>query len=101
MEEQKTTNQKRKRVRKTIFQKLRERVSQFGTLNIVLVFIFVLFLWFNKQMLEIYKLQGSIPEGYACAVIGALLGECGVCGWIKNSKERNREHKWEQENRQK
>lgn len=56
-----------------------------------------LFVWFNWQMLAIYREYASIPETYACAVITATIGECGICGWIRTNKDRHREHKWEQE----
>ncbi len=33
-------------------------------------------------------------------VYATLGGECGVMGWIKTTKDRNRERKWEQEDKQ-
>ena len=33
----------------------------------------------------------SFPESYACAVIAATIGECGICGWIRTNKDRRRE----------
>lgn len=89
-----------RRPQKTRMQKLKETIDKFGTLNIVLVLVFLLFLWFNWRMMEIYTTVGSIPETYACAVVAALLGECGVCGWIKHTKERNKEREWEKEDRE-
>ena len=59
-----------------------------------------LFVWFNWQMLEIFREYASIPESYACAVIAATIGECGICGWIRTNKDRRREHQWEQEEKQ-
>lgn len=35
----------------------------------------------------------------AC-VFATLGGECGIMGWIKTTKDRNRERKWEQEDKQ-
>lgn len=54
-----------------------------------------LFVWFNAQMLDIFRVYGAIPETYACAVITATIGECGICGWIRTNKDRKREHDWE------
>lgn len=65
-----------------------------GTLNIVLLLVFAFFLWFNWQMLQLFDKHESIPEGYACAVIAAVLGECGFCGWIRTTKDKQRERKW-------
>ena len=78
-------------------RKLKEFVGKIGTLNLVLILVGAFFIWFNWQMLEIFREYASIPETYACAVIAATIGECGICGWIRTNKDRNREHKWEQE----
>lgn len=79
--------------------KLKRKIAKIGTLNIVLVFVFGIFLWFNARMLQIYEAQGQIPETYACAVVAALLGECGFCGWIRTNKDRKQERKWEKEDK--
>lgn len=68
-----------------------------GTLNLVLIAVGAFFIWFNWQLLDIYRTCGSIPETYACAVIAATIGECGICGWIRTNKNRKREHQWELE----
>lgn len=81
--------------------KIKRKIAKIGTLNIVLVFIFAIFLWFNSRMLHIYEIQGSIPETYACAVVASLIGECGICGWIRTTKDRKREYKWEKEDKDK
>ena len=59
-----------------------------------------LFVWFNWQLLDIFRTSGSIPETYACAVVAATIGECGICGWIRTNKDRKREHQWELEEKQ-
>lgn len=61
----------------------------------ILIVVFILFLRFNAQMIEIYKTVGSIPETYAITVVGALIGECGICGWIRTTKDK-RKHKDEE-----
>lgn len=78
-------------------KKLKEVAGKIGTLNLVLILVGAFFVWFNWQMLEIFREYASIPETYACAVITATIGECGICGWIRTNKDRNMEHKWEQE----
>lgn len=75
-------------------------ISKIGTLNLILILVGVFFVWFNWQMLEIFREYASIPETYACAVIAATIGECGICGWIRTNKDRRREHQWEQEEKQ-
>jgi len=78
-------------------RKLKEAIGKIGTLNLILILVGAFFVWFNWQMLEIFREYASIPETYACAVIAATIGECGICGWIRTNKDRRREHQWEQE----
>lgn len=82
---------------KRIFKKLKEWLGKIGTLNIVLICVGAFFVWFNYQMLEIFKTFGSIPETYACAVIAATIGEAGICGWIRTTKDKKREREWKKE----
>lgn len=78
-------------------KKLKEFFSKIGTLNLILIIVGAFFVWFNFQMLDIYRQYAAIPETYACAVIAATIGECGICGWIRTNKDRKRERKWEKE----
>lgn len=73
-----------------IKRKLKKSISKIGTLNIALICVGLFFVWFNCQMLDIFRMVGSIPETYACGVIVALLGECGICGAIKTTKEKEK-----------
>lgn len=77
---------------KKVFRKI-------GTLNLILIIVGAFFLWFNWQMICIYRDCASVPESYACAVVAATIGECGICGWIRTTKDRNRERKWEKEDK--
>ena len=86
----------RNRCRK-LKKKLKEAACRIGTLNRILILVGAFFVWFNWQMLVLFQQYGSIPETYACAVIAASIGECGICGWIRTNKDRKREHQWEQE----
>ncbi len=77
--------------------KIEEFVGKIGTLNLILILVGVFFVWFNRQMIQMYHECGSVPETYACTVVGALIGECGICGWIRTNKDRRRERKWEKQ----
>lgn len=81
-------------------RKIKEKFSKIGTLNLVLIIVAIFFVWFNWQMLDIFRDYGSIPETYACAVIAATIGECGICGWIRTNKDKKRDHAWEVEERE-
>lgn len=87
----------RKKNRIGLMKRLRSWIGRIGTLNIILIVVGAFFVWFNWQMLVIFQNQGAIPETYACAVIAATIGECGICGWIRTTKDRQRERKWEKE----
>ena len=76
-------------------KKFKKIVAKVGTLNLVLILVFAFFIWFNWQMLEIFREYASIPETYACAVIAATIGEAGICGWIRTTKDKKREHQSE------
>lgn len=82
---------------KFVWRRAKKSLKKMGTLNIVLIIVAIFFVWFNCQMLAIYRRQNSIPETYACAVVAATIGECGICGWIRTTKDRRRERKWQKD----
>ena len=85
--------------RPSILSRLKASIGKIGTLNIVLVLVGAFFLWFNWQMISMFLTVGQIPETYACAVVAATIGECGICGWIRTTKDRKREREWQKETR--
>lgn len=76
-------NSRRKRQKK---RKVQELIKRLGTLNIVLICVFVYMMYINWKMLAVFSQCGSAPESAWCALIAALLGECGICGWIPARK---------------
>lgn len=76
---------------------IKELIKKLGTLNLILILVGVFFIWFNAQMLSIFRTYGAIPESYACAVITATIGECGICGWIRTNKDKRQDRKWQKE----
>jgi ammonia channel protein AmtB len=79
-----------KKQRQGLIKRAKEWLKRIGTLNLILILVGAFFLWFNWQMLSIFREQGAIPETYACAVITATIGECGICGWIRTTKDKHR-----------
>lgn len=55
------------------------------------------FIWFNWQMILLYRQCDSMPETYACAVVAATIGECGICGWIRTNKDKQQDRKWQKQ----
>lgn len=90
---------RRQKEKPGLVKRIKIFVSKIGTLNIILFLVGAFFVWFNWQMLITFRECGSIPETYACAVVAATIGECGICGWIRTNKDRNLERKWEKEDR--
>jgi len=79
-------------------RKLISRLKKLKGLDVALLLTFGFFIWFHLQMLDLYRAYGSIPESYAVAVVGATIGEAGICGWIHNVKERERRSRDEEDN---
>ena len=91
----------RRRSRKPgLLQRLKTLYGKIGTLNVILVIVGAFFVWFNWQMILTYRMYGSIPETYACAVVAATIGECGICGWIRTTKDRRQERIWQKEDQE-
>jgi len=78
-------------------KKIVTTVKKVGTLNLVLILVGVFFVWFNWQMILVFREYGSIPETYACAVVAATIGECGICGWIRTNKDKQQDRKWQKQ----
>ena len=52
-----------------LWKNIKKAIGKVGTLNLVLILMFAFFIWFNWQMLCIFREYAAIPETYACAVI--------------------------------
>lgn len=68
--------------------------KKIGTMDIVLVIVGILLAAFTIKMTFVYETVGAIPDTLCTCVFAALGGECGIMGWIKTTKERNREREW-------
>ena len=78
-------------------KKIVSAIKKVGTLNIVLMLVGAFFIWFNWQMILVFRECGSMPETYACAVVAATIGECGICGWIRTNKDKQQDLKWQKQ----
>ena len=82
-------------------KKIRGFIKKVGTLNLILILVGAFFVWFNWQMIVTFRMYGNIPETYACAVVAATIGECGICGWIRTNKDKRLDRKWKKEDQKK
>jgi hypothetical protein len=71
-----------------------------GTMDIILVIVGICLLAFTISMIQLFREYGAVPDTLITCVFAALGGECGIMGWIKTTKDRNRERTWEVEDRQ-
>lgn len=70
------------------------------TMDLVLIVVAISLVAFTICMIHIFKTQGFIPDTLVTCVFATLGGECGVCGWIKTTKERNQQREWQLEDRE-
>lgn len=70
-----------------------------GTMDKILVVIFICLVIFTAVMIRIFTVYGSVPDTLVTCVFAALGGECGIMGWIKTTKEKRQDRKWQQEDR--
>ena len=45
-------------------------------------------------MILLFEKYGSVPDTLITCVFAALAGECGIMGWIKTTKEKNKDREW-------
>lgn len=76
------------------------RKKEVRTMDVILVFIAVFLLAFIVTMIILYYTTGAIPDTLCTCVFAACGGECGVMGWIKTTKERQRDRRYELEDRE-
>lgn len=71
------------------------------TMDLILVIVAVFLLLFTAGMIWLYCATGAIPDTLCTCVFAVCGGECGIMGWIKTTKDRVRERKYEEEDREK
>lgn len=74
--------------------------KQIRTMNVILAVIAAFLLLFIVIMVWLYYRTGAIPDTLCTCVFAACGGECGVMGWIKTTKERQRDRRYEMEDRE-
>lgn len=68
-------------------------------MDVILVIVGICLAAFTVTMIVLFQTYGAIPDTLCTCVFAALGGECGVMGWIKTTKERNKERKWQLDDR--
>lgn len=78
---------------------MKKKKSTIGVMDRILVFIAILLLVFTSVMIVIYAKTGGIPDTLCTCVFSVCGGECGVMGWIKTNKDRQRDREYELEDK--
>lgn len=71
--------------------------KKIGTMDIILAVVGVFLLLFTLEMIHTFHLYGAVPDTLVTCVFAAIASECGIMGWIKNTKERARDRQWMKE----
>lgn len=71
--------------------------KKIGTMDIILVIVGLFLLLFTLEMIHLFEVCGMIPDTLVTCVFAAIASECGIMGWIKTAKERNKERQWMKE----
>lgn len=64
--------------------------AKIGAMDIILIIVGISLLAFTVAMMVTFNRLGAVPDTLITCVYATLGGECGVMGWIKTSKDRNR-----------
>lgn len=70
------------------------------TMDKILVIVAVLTVVFTVVMIWLYYRTGGVPDTLVGCWFAAIGGECGVMGWIKTTKERREQRRWDLEDEQ-
>lgn len=74
-------------------------MKKLGVMDIILMFIAATLVIFTIVMIQTFWTHGAIPDTLCTCVFGVLGTECGAMAWIKTTKERRKDRKWEIEDR--
>lgn len=81
-------------------KKKKKKKIKVHTMDVILVIIAAALLLFTLEMILLFKETGAIPDTLCTCVFAALGGECGAMAWIKTTKERNTDRKWQKEDQE-
>lgn len=77
-----------------------EYERQLRTMDVILVIVAVMLVTFTITMIVLFKQTGAIPDTLCTCVFACLGTECGAMAWIKTTKDRYRDRKWDKEDQQ-
>lgn len=69
--------------------------NRMGTMDFILLIVFLCLTVFTIAMIVLFTVYGSVPDTLITCVFATLGGECGILGWIKTTKEKKQERRWQ------
>ena len=66
-----------------------------GTMDFILLIVFLCLTVFTIAMIALFTVYGSVPDTLITCVFATLGGECGILGWIKTTKEKKQDRRWQ------
>lgn len=75
--------------------KTKGRKKCMGTMDFILLIVFLCLTVFTIAMIVLFTVYGSVPDTLITCVFATLGGECGILGWIKTTKEKKRDRRWQ------
>ena len=67
------------------------------TTDKILILIGIALLVFTVVMIQTFNTMGAVPDTLITCVFAATTGELGIMGWIRTTKDRQKERNWQLE----
>ena len=75
--------------------KTKGRKKRMGTMDFILLIVFLCLMLSTIAMIAPFTVYGSVPDTLITCVFATLGGECGILGWIKTTKEKKQDRRWQ------
>ena len=75
--------------------KTKGRKKRMGTMDFILLIVFLCLTVFTIAMIVLFTVYGSVPDTLITCVFATLGGKCGILGWIKTTKEKKQDRRWQ------
>lgn len=79
---------------------IRQAKKKMGTIDKILLIIFICLVIFVVKMIQLFEAYGMVPDTLITCVFAAVVGEVSITGWIKTTKERHQDRKWQLEDQE-
>lgn len=78
----------------------RQAKKKMGTIDKILLILFIGLVIFVIKMIQLFEAYGMVPDTLITCVFAAIVGEVSITGWIKTTKERYQDRKWQLEDQE-